>query len=132
MFSVDNRSRRLTSFFMSLFNCLRSGARYIIFHRFMCRAVIQLYPETPEQMELISKTATKCGFTGGLVVDFPNSAKAKKMYLVLKAGNDPNFVVPKGLTDEFSSETSDVRFTAREKALRRRHRGRDFAPIKSK
>lgn len=36
------------------------------------RAVIQLYPETPEQMELISKTATKCGFTGGLVVDFPN------------------------------------------------------------
>lgn len=132
MFSVDNRSRRLTSFFMSLFNCLRSGARYIIFHPIMCRAVIQLYPETPEQMELISKTATKCGFTGGLVVDFPNSAKAKKMYLVLKAGNDPNFVVPKGLTDEFSSETSDVRFTAREKALRRRHRGRDFAPIKSK
>ena len=36
------------------------------------RAVIQLYPETPEQMELISKTATKCGFTGGLVVDYPN------------------------------------------------------------
>ena len=132
MFSVDNCSRRLTSFFMSLFNCLRSGARCIIFHPIMCRAVIQLYPETPEQMELISKTATKCGFTGGLVVDFPNSAKAKKMYLVLKAGNDPNFVVPKGLTDEFSSETSDVRFTAREKALRRRHRGRDFAPIKSK
>ena len=39
---------------------------------FIQRAVIQLYPETPEQMELISKTATKCGFTGGLVVDYPN------------------------------------------------------------
>ena len=105
------------------------------------RAVIQLYPETPEQMELISKTATKCGFTGGLVVDFPNrwclrcelrrSAKAKKMFLVLKAGNDPNFQVPKGLTDE-GGESNDVRFTAREKALNRRKRGREFAPIKSK
>ena len=105
------------------------------------RAVIQLYPETPEQMELISKTATKCGFTGGLVVDYPNrfalycvvtdSAKAKKMFLVLKAGNDPNFEVPKGLSDE-ASETNDVRFTAREKALNRRKRGCEFAPIKSK
>ena len=99
---------------------------------FFSRAVIQLYPETPEQMELISKTATKCGFSGGLVVDYPNSAKAKKMYLVLKAGNDPNFVVPKGLSDENGEETPDIRFTAREKALRRRHRGREFAPVKSK
>ena len=134
MFScVIIESRRLTAFFMSLYNCLRSGARFaftILF--FLSRAVIQLYPETPEQMELISKTATKCGFSGGLVVDFPNSAKAKKMYLVLKAGNDPNFVVPKGLSDENGEEATDIRFTAREKALRRRHRGREFAPIKSK
>ena len=105
--------------------------------------MIQLYPETPEQMELISKSAMKCGFVGGLVVDFPNrwktfvflitSAKAKKMYLVLKAGNDPNFAVPKGLTDEMdASSGNDVRFTAREKALNRRRRGREFAPVKSK
>ena len=53
------------------------------------------------------------------------SAKAKKMYLVLKAGNDPNFAVPKGLTDEMeASSGNDVRFTAREKALNRRRRGR--------
>jgi len=32
---------------------------------------------------LISETATACGFTGGVVVDYPNSAKAKKHYLVL-------------------------------------------------
>lgn len=57
---------------MSLFNCLRSGGKFLFISTFICRAVIQLYPETPEQMELISKTATKCGFTGGLVVDFPN------------------------------------------------------------
>ena len=61
------------------------------------------------------------------------SAKAKKMYLVLKAGNDPNFAVPKGLTDEMeASSGNDVRFTAREKALNRRRRGREFAPVKSK
>ena len=60
------------------------------------------------------------------------SAKAKKMYLVFKAGNDPNFVVPKGLTDENGAQESDVRFTARERALNRRRRGRDIASVKSK
>jgi 18S rRNA (guanine1575-N7)-methyltransferase len=47
------------------------------------RAVLQFYPETAEQAILISETATACGFTGGVVVDYPNSAKAKKHYLVL-------------------------------------------------
>ena len=51
---------------------------------------------------------------------------------MLKAGNDPNFVVPKGLTDENGAQESDVRFTARERALNRRRRGRDIAPVKSK
>ncbi len=36
------------------------------------RAVLQLYPETAEQIELIMTTAMKCGFKGGLVVDYPN------------------------------------------------------------
>ena len=65
-------SRRLNAFFMTLFNSLRSGAKYSWFCELMLRAVIQLYPETPEQMELISKSAMKCGFVGGLVIDFPN------------------------------------------------------------
>lgn len=30
------------------------------------------------QLELITTQATRAGFTGGVVVDFPNSAKAKK------------------------------------------------------
>lgn len=30
------------------------------------------------QLELITTQATKAGFTGGVVVDYPNSAKAKK------------------------------------------------------
>lgn len=30
------------------------------------------------QLELITTQATKAGFSGGMVVDYPNSAKAKK------------------------------------------------------
>jgi 18S rRNA (guanine1575-N7)-methyltransferase len=68
--------KRLTRFFTSLYMSLKQGAR----------AVLQLYPETPEQMQEISTCAMRCGFSGGLVIDFPNSAKAKKYYLCLFAG----------------------------------------------
>ncbi len=37
---------------------------------------------------MITTTAMKCGFSGGVIVDFPNSAKAKKLYLVINAGGD--------------------------------------------
>ena len=68
-----NPRRRLTRFFSSLYTVLKRGGR----------AVLQFYPETAEQAVLISETATKVGFAGGVVVDYPNSAKAKKHYLVL-------------------------------------------------
>ena len=42
------------------------------------RAVFQFYPENPSQMELITQQAMRAGFTGGVVVDYPNSTKAKK------------------------------------------------------
>lgn len=35
---------------------------------------------------MISNAAMKNGFTGGLIVDFPNSKKAKKFFLFLMAG----------------------------------------------
>lgn len=35
---------------------------------------------------MITNAAMKNGFTGGLIVDFPNSKKAKKYYLFLMAG----------------------------------------------
>jgi 18S rRNA (guanine1575-N7)-methyltransferase len=37
-------------------------------------------------VEKIMAAATCAGFGGGLVVDFPNSSKAKKYYLVLSTG----------------------------------------------
>ena len=77
---ADHRaSRRLTAFFASLYRCLRRGAR----------AALQVYPENSEQLELMTTCAMRCGFTGGLVVDFPNSTKAKKYFLCLFAGVDP-------------------------------------------
>lgn len=35
---------------------------------------------------MITSAAMKNGFTGGLIVDFPNSKKAKKYFLFLMAG----------------------------------------------
>jgi 18S rRNA (guanine1575-N7)-methyltransferase len=35
---------------------------------------------------MITNSALKNGFTGGLIVDFPNSKKAKKFFLFLMAG----------------------------------------------
>jgi 18S rRNA (guanine1575-N7)-methyltransferase len=46
---------------------------------------------------LISECAAKVGFAGGVVVDYPNSAKAKKHYLVLSF--DRSYKAPKGLSD---------------------------------
>lgn len=78
--------RRLLRFFSSLYQVLRRGAR----------AVLQFYPETAEQAILISECASRVGFAGGIVVDYPNSAKAKKHYLVLSF--DRAYKAPQGLT----------------------------------
>ena len=65
--------KRLLKFFESLHKCLKLGGK----------AAIQFYPENEEQLEMISNAAIKSGFAGGLYVDFPNSASARKYYLIL-------------------------------------------------
>jgi Methyltransferase involved in Williams-Beuren syndrome len=50
------------------------------------RAAFQFYPESDDQVTFIMSFAVKAGFTGGLVVDYPNSTKKKKYYLVLISG----------------------------------------------
>jgi 18S rRNA (guanine1575-N7)-methyltransferase len=71
--AAQNPKRRLARFFSSLYTVLKRGGR----------AVLQFYPETAEQSVLIAESATRVGFAGGVVIDYPNSAKAKKHYLVL-------------------------------------------------
>lgn len=56
------------------------------------RCAFQFYPETPEQIEIITTAAMKNGFTGGLIVDYPNSKKAKKYFLFLMAGYSQEIV----------------------------------------
>ena len=48
--------------------------------------MLQIYPENTAQAELITSAAMRAGFGGGLVVDYPNSTKAKKYFLVLMVG----------------------------------------------
>ena len=72
----QNPYRRLNTFFSSLYACLIKGAR----------CAFQFYPSSPEQVEMITSAAMRNGFTGGLIVDFPNSKKAKKYFLFLMAG----------------------------------------------
>ncbi|XP_032882064.1 probable 18S rRNA (guanine-N(7))-methyltransferase [Amblyraja radiata] len=92
--------KRLYKFFSSLYACLARGAR----------AVFQFYPENSEQMNLISTQAMKAGFTGGVVVDYPNSNKAKKFFLCLFAGVPGK--LPLGLGSQQEDETKNqVQFT---------------------
>ncbi|EGF82205.1 hypothetical protein BATDEDRAFT_86964 [Batrachochytrium dendrobatidis JAM81] len=101
--------RRLHRFFTTLYTSLCRGAR----------AVFQFYPESPAQIEMIVASAMKAGFTGGLVVDYPNSSKAKKYYLCLFAGVAANSAektqeLPKGLDEEGQSVSySDKRVRER-------------------
>jgi 18S rRNA (guanine1575-N7)-methyltransferase len=88
--SYHEPKRRLVRFFSTLYTSLARGAR----------AVFQFYPENPDQVEMIVNAATKSGFTGGLVVDYPNSAKAKKYFLCLFAGvADKPQELPEGLSE---------------------------------
>lgn len=64
----ENPKKRLHHFFQTLYGVLDRGSR----------AVFQFYPESIDQSEFIMQQAQQAGFNGGLVVDFPNSTKAKK------------------------------------------------------
>ncbi|MCO5565660.1 hypothetical protein L7F22_019334 [Adiantum nelumboides] len=79
---------RLQRFFEMLHQCLSHGAR----------AALQFYPENDAQVELCMRAATRAGFGGGLVVDYPNSRKARKCFLVLWIGGTMR--IPAGLMNE--------------------------------
>lgn len=78
--------------FQSLYNLLRRGAK----------AAMQFYPSHPAQIHMITTAAMKCGFSGGVVIDFPHSTRAKKHYLVIQAGQvgGVGFVPPAPLTNQ--------------------------------
>ncbi|XP_012287430.1 probable 18S rRNA (guanine-N(7))-methyltransferase [Orussus abietinus] len=94
-----NPVKRLQRFFTTLYASLSRSAR----------AVFQFYPENGDQIELVTTHATKAGFFGGVVVDFPNSTKAKKFFLVLMTGGSQP--LPKALGE--SDDKTSVNYIAR-------------------
>lgn len=92
--------RRLRRFFETLYSCLRRGAR----------AALQVYPSNPEQASMMVSAAMRAGFGGGIVVDFPNSTRAKKHFLVLMVGGGGSLPAAKdgmGSDDEEGEENGD-------------------------
>jgi 18S rRNA (guanine1575-N7)-methyltransferase len=59
--------------------------------------VLQVYPENAAQAEMLVGAAMRVGFSGGLVVDYPHSTRAKKYFLVLMVGPSSYVPTAKGL-----------------------------------
>jgi len=91
--SYHKPGKRLYTFFSTLYACLSRGSR----------SVFQFYPECSDQVELITTQAMKAGFTGGVLVDYPNSTKAKKFFLVLMTGGNQPMPKPLGVEESQSS-----------------------------
>lgn len=112
--------RRLAAFFNTLIASLTRGSR----------AVFQFYPESDDQIKFIMSFATKAGFGGGLVVDYPNSKKARKFYLVLMAGqadvgSQQQQPMPQGLGETETGEATTVPYEKRREKHARRENKKD-------
>ncbi|GJE95155.1 S-adenosyl-L-methionine-dependent methyltransferase [Phanerochaete sordida] len=102
---------RLTRFFTTLHSALRNPSR----------AILQFYPTSDDQIQLITSIAQKAGFGGGIVVDYPNSKKARKVFLCLFVGSGGNNQqVPKGLEGEEEEGDAQARFEKRREKLKTR------------
>lgn len=110
---------RLNRFFTTLYSALRNPSR----------AVFQFYPSSDDQIQLITSIAQKAGFGGGVVVDYPNSKKAKKVFLCLFVGSGGGQQLPKGLEGE---EDDHVRFERRREKEKRRDRTGKRKGVKDK
>lgn len=88
------------------------------------RAVLQFYPETPEQAVLIAQCASKVGFAGGMVIDYPNSSKAKKYYLCLSFERSYKVPTALGSGQTGSSSRSGVEVVGRHREQSSRKSGK--------
>ena len=112
---------RLTRFFTTLHSALRNPSR----------AVLQFYPSSDDQVQLITSIAQRAGFGGGVVVDYPNSKKARKVFLCLFVGDGGSgggggaaTRVPEGLQGDGAAESEDAKakFEGRRQRESRRER----------
>ncbi|KAI9454984.1 williams-Beuren syndrome critical region protein 22 [Lactarius psammicola] len=106
---------RLTRFFTTLHSALRNPSR----------AVLQFYPTSDDQVQLITSIAQKAGFGGGIVVDYPNSKKARKVFLCLFVGDGGAAAaqqLPRGLDGDVGAEGEDARATFEKRRQRESRR----------
>ncbi|KAI0748074.1 williams-Beuren syndrome critical region protein 22 [Daedaleopsis nitida] len=115
---------RLNRFFTTLHAALKNPSR----------AVLQFYPTSDDQIQLITSIAQKAGFGGGVVVDFPNSKKARKVFLCLFVGGGGGAQqVPKGLEgEEEEGMEGKALFEKRRERLRSRDKGGKRKGVKDK
>jgi 18S rRNA (guanine1575-N7)-methyltransferase len=86
--------------------------------------VLQFYPSSDDQIQLITSIAQRAGFGGGIVVDYPNSKKAKKVFLCLFVGSGSTHQqLPKGL--EGGAEVDEKVKFERRRQRESKHRGKD-------
>lgn len=105
--STHSPPQRLNRFFTTLHSALKNPSR----------AVFQFYPNSDDQVQLITTCAQRAGFGGGLVVDYPNSKKARKMYLCLMVGQQE---IPKGI----DGDIDEVDVTRKREAIANERRRR--------
>ena len=111
---------RLNRFFTTLHSAMRSPSR----------VVLQFYPSSDDQIQLITSIAQKAGFGGGIVIDYPNSKKAKKVFLCLFVGGGGQQQVPQGLQGE--EEEDKVTFERRRDRERTRAKNGKRKNVKDK
>ncbi|KAF9218168.1 S-adenosyl-L-methionine-dependent methyltransferase [Gyrodon lividus] len=113
---------RLNRFFTTLHTALRNPSR----------AILQFYPTSDDQIQLITSIAQRAGFGGGIVVDYPNSKKARKVFLCLfvgGGGGGQQQQLPKGLEGE---EDGHVCFERRREKERKRDRSGKRKAVKDR
>ena len=98
--SQQDPKLRLNRFFSSLYSILKRDAK----------AILQFYPENSEQAVLIATAASRVGFAGGIVIDYPNSSKSKKYYLCLSF--ERTYKVPQALGTQ--GQQSSINLIGRE------------------
>ncbi|EPZ34484.1 S-adenosyl-L-methionine-dependent methyltransferase [Rozella allomycis CSF55] len=108
---INSPYHRLNRFFGTLYSSLCRGAR----------AVFQFYPDHPDQITMITTSAMKAGFTGGIVIDYPHSTKAKKYYLCLFTGSSGEYVAPIALG---TGEDDSVQASVSERTRERKRKGK--------
>ncbi len=115
---------RLTRFFTTLHAALKNPSR----------AVLQFYPTSDDQIQLITSIAQKAGFGGGIVVDYPNSKKARKVFLCLFVGGGGcQQQLPKGLEGEENEEAEGrALFEKRRERLRAKEKSGKRKSLKDK